>query len=162
MLLKVSYDEKEQLREVSGYIDLLHKAETYDAANGTRHFPEFSFLLAVLLAGYKNPGFSEEAEVRLVHLLDFEQSNGGLKLVDVPDDSRPDSAPPLPISFRMRDHTPVAYVDIPFRADGSPNPITEVILGPRNHSLPSGINVFLETIGLPGVTIRTSRASYRG
>jgi Protein of unknown function (DUF2971) len=162
LLLRVLYDEEEQVREVGAFVDLLHKAEQYDAANNTHHFPQMSLLLGVLLAGYKNPAFREEAEVRLVHLLDFVPSNDAIKLVDVAEDSHGVGRPSLTVMFRMRGHTPVAYVDIDFSSGDAGHPITEVVLGPRNSSLPSGISIFLETIGLQKVAIRSSSASYRG
>jgi hypothetical protein len=61
----------------------------------------------------------------------------------------------------MRKSTPVAFMDIDFSNDGKASPIVEVMLGPKNYSLPSGISVILETLGIGKVNITNSLASYR-
>ena len=40
-----------------------------------KDFVDICTVLAFDLASYKNPAFSEEKEVRLVHLVNFEKSN---------------------------------------------------------------------------------------
>ncbi len=67
----------------------------------------------------------------------------------------------MPVLFRMRDNTPVAFIEQDFTNSGKVNPIKEVIIGPKNHVLPTAISVFLETIGIGSVKVTKSKASYR-
>ena len=66
-----------------------------------------------------------------------------------------------PVSFRMRDNAPVAYVDLDFTDGGKVSPIREVIVGPKNDVLQTGVSIFLETSKVPSAEVKRSSASYR-
>lgn len=159
--LKVEYDLRTQIEEVKQFILALHLVELEEQAPRGSEFFDACALLACDLASFKNPAFVEEGEVRLVHLLEFQKSNEALKLVDPGGISFGVDMRPQQVKFRMNGSTPVAYLDIGFTSDKALRPIVEVILGPKNDSLPSGVSVFLETLAHPEVRIRRSRASYR-
>jgi hypothetical protein len=156
--LEVLYEEDQQIFELQAGILALHKSA---ASEETPEFGLLSNLLAADLAALKNPAFKEEQEVRLLHLLDFEESNSSLRLVDAGGRTFTKEVQGVPVSFRMRQNAPVAYIDLDFSDVGETNPIKQVIVGPKNGALLSGISVFLETIGLGGVEVRRSQASYR-
>jgi hypothetical protein len=157
--LKVEYDHRTQIDEVKQFILALHSVEAQEDAPRGSGFFDACALLACDLASFKNPAFVEEDEVRLVHLLNFEESNSSLKLVDPGGTSFGSDAPAQQVKFRMNGSTPVAYLDIGFMNEVTS--VVEVVLGPKNDSLPSGVSVFLETLMHAGVRIRKSRASYR-
>jgi Protein of unknown function (DUF2971) len=159
--LRVLYSKEEQVAEVKNVIKALYEAEKLEQIKFGSDFREVCFLLAYDLAALKNPAFVEEKEIRLIHLLDFEPSNNFLKLVDVGGHAFGKPSEGLPVSFRMRGDVPVAFVDQDFTNDGAINPIKEVIIGPANHSLMTGISVFLETVGIGSVVVKKSKASYR-
>ena len=124
-------------------------------------FRRTCFTLAFDLAGFKNPAFAEEKEVRMVHVLDFEPSNDSMRLKDAGGHSFGKDCEGVPVLFRMRDNIPIAFIEQDFSNSGNINPIKEVIIGPKNDVLPSAISIFLETIGIGSVKIKKSKASYR-
>ena len=160
-VLKVEYDRRTQIQEVKSFILAIHDVESKEVTPRSLDFIYACAAFASNLASFKNPAFIEEDEVRLVHLLNFQESNETLKLVDAGGTSLGAAIPPQQVKFHMKGSVPVAYLDIVFKSDEEVRPIVEVVLGPKNDALPSGVSVFLETLAHSGVRIRTSRASYR-
>lgn len=141
--LVVEYNLQNQIDEIKRLILAIHEVESKEAQKRGEGFFEICARLALDLVSYKNPAFAEETEVRLVHVVNFQRQNDALKLVDAGGTSFGEAAALQAIQFRMRKSTPVAYMDIDFSNDGKANPIVEVMLGPKNYSLPSGISVML-------------------
>ena len=159
--LRVEYDPETQLAEIKSLILALHEVEsTVDKPRGPEFF-ESCARLAFDLAALKNPAVSEEDEVRLVRLVNFEPSNSSLRLVDPGGTAVDKSAEPHSVVFHASKGIPVAHVDLDFTNSGAVSPISDVVLGPRNEALPSGVSIFLETLGIPNVKVRKSAASYR-
>lgn len=159
--LKVEYNPDIQVEEIKRLILALHEVESRETVQRSEDFFSACAVLAFDLTSFKNPAFSEEGEVRLVHLLNFKQSNGALKLVDAGGTSFDTEAKSQEVQFCMKGGTPVAHLDIDFTNGSNVNPIVEVVVGPRNHSRLPGISVFLETSAIPNVKVRKSSASYR-
>jgi hypothetical protein len=159
--LRVLYNQQEQIEELKNIIRALHEVEESEETKFGSDFQTTCFTLAFDLAAFKNPAFAEEKEVRLVHVLDFEKSNNFLRLSDAGGHSFGKGCEGMPVLFRMRDNTPVAFIEQDFTNSGKVNPIKEVIIGPKNHVLPTAISVFLETIGIGSVKVTKSKASYR-
>lgn len=158
--LRVLYESQAQELEICRLLSTLKKVRDGDPENDEDFFrvcAEFSSDLAAL----KNPSFVEEQEVRLMHLVNFAESNDFLKLVDAGGTAFGHCYEPQQIRFTMRGSTPVPYIDLPFVAPDGQHPIAEVILGPRNDALPTAVSVFLETNGLGGVSVQRSGSSYR-
>ncbi len=159
--LKVLYEQKEQVEELKNTIKALYDVEKTEEVKFGSDFRRTCFTLAFDLAGFKNPAFKEEKEVRIVHVLDLEPSNDVLRLKDAGGHSFGKDCDGVPVHFRMRDNMPIAYIEQDFSNNGNINPIKEVIIGPKSEVLPSAISMFLETIGIDSVKIKTSNASYR-
>ncbi|GAB2314435.1 DUF2971 domain-containing protein [Stenotrophomonas geniculata] len=108
------------------------------------------------LVAFKNPAFSEESEVRLVHyaLLNEQQ---GVELVPVKSPSRWPGGREPKLDFRMRGSVPICYLDVPI----SQNAIKEVVIGPRAIVEEDALTRLLATLGYRGVEISRSVASYR-
>lgn len=159
--LKVQYSEEEQIKELKNVVRALHEVESGVKNKFSKDFARTCFNISYDLAAYKNPAFSEEKEVRLVHILDFEQSNDALRLEDAGGCAFGKKAKGVPVQFRMRESIPVAYIELDFSNKNKVNPIKEVVIGPKNQSMPLGISICLETLGIGSVNVRKSKASYR-
>lgn len=159
--LKVLYDEKKQIEELEAVVRAIYETEKSEKAHFGEGFQTICNTLSFDLAGFKNSAFAEEQEIRLVHLLDFQESNHFLKLVDSGGQAFDKDSDGEQVMFRMRENAPVAFIEQDFTNNGQINPIKEIVIGPKNFAIPSGISIFLETIGLGSVKIRKSTASYR-
>ena len=159
--LQVLYDKNQQVQELKSVIRAIHEVEQTETKKFSRDFKTHCGVLAFDLAAFKNPGFVEEKEIRLVHVLTFEKSGNFLRLVDDGGQAFGKRLKGVPVMFRMRDSTPVAYIDLDFTNKARVNPIKEVVIGPKNSSLDTGIAVFLETSAITSVELKHSKASYR-
>jgi len=159
--LKVLYDEDQQIHEVRSVIRAIHEVEQSGGNQFGSDFKTHCGVLAFDLAALKNPAFAEEKEIRLAHVLTFEKSGSFLRLKDDGGQAFGKKSKGVPVSFRMRNSTPVSYIDLDFTNKGKITPIKEVVVGPKNPALVSGVAVFLETIGLKSVNVKRSKASYR-
>ncbi|SFD24222.1 DUF2971 domain-containing protein [Spirosoma endophyticum] len=161
--LKVLYNENKQIKETVAILRAIF--ETEDNDNNQEKYGKNFFhacaMLAVDLAAFKNPAFVEEMEIRLLHLLNFEQSNKFLRLKDIGGTSFGEEVEGEQVKFRMANSLPVPYIDINFTNKGKVNPIKEVYIGPKNDSRTTAISVFLETMDVGNVNVIKSKASYR-
>jgi hypothetical protein len=161
--LKIQYVEKKQILEVKKIVKIIYDIE-YAKPKEERFDSDFMNVcqfLAYDLASYKNPAFTEEKEVRLVHLLNFESSNDSLKLVDYGGTAFNEDSEGVDVKFIMSQNAPKTYIDLDFSNRGKINPIKEVIIGPKNSTLSSAISVYLETQNIGNVEVKRSKASYR-
>lgn len=159
--LEALYDPDQQLKEVKTFVLAMQEVERTTNEPRSKDWFHACASLCFDLGCLKNAAFSEEKEIRLVHLVNFEASNSSLRLTDAGGTSFGKEASVLPVAFHMQDGIPVPHVDIDYSDGGLVTPIREVITGPRNRGLLSGISVFLETAGLPNVRLRHSSAPYR-
>lgn len=160
-ILRVSYDEAQQLHELKTLIRSIHAVEETEVEKRSEGFKNACYNMAWDLAAFKNPAFSEEREVRLLHVIGYEGSNKTAKLIDGGGTAFGRPLPPQQIKFRMKGPAPVPYLDIDFTDEGQVTPIAKIILGPKNDASPLSISIFLETLGVPNVEITKSNASYR-
>lgn len=159
--LKVLYEEEKQIKESIVAIKALYKIFKSTSNDEKSRFNELAFLFGYDLSAFKNPAFSEEQEIRLIHLLDFEPSNGFLKLFDAGGTYFGMEKEGEEIKYRIKQNIPTPYIELDFTNKGQINPIKEVIIGPKNEVLPSAISIFMETMQLENVKIKKSKASYR-
>ncbi|MDD5150934.1 MAG: DUF2971 domain-containing protein [Flavobacterium sp.] len=161
--LKVEYIEKKQILEVKKIVKAIYDVEQSQSKveKFGQDFMEICTMLAFDLASYKNPAFSEEKEVRIVHLINFEKSNKSLKFVDYGGTAFGEESKGQEIKFLMSGNAPKTYIDLDFSNNGKVFPIKEVIIGPKNLTMPSAISVYLETLNIGNVNIKKSKASYR-
>jgi hypothetical protein len=159
--LRVLYDEKKQIEEAKAFIKAVYETEESEKVKFGSAFGTACAVFSADLASFKNPAFSEEREVRIIHALALEESNDSLKLIDEGGTAFEADSLPSDIKFRMKGEVPVAYIDIDFTNDGKVNPIKEVVLGPKNDAILMGVSIYLETLGIGNVKIRKSSASYR-
>ena len=158
--LQVCYDPDAQEKELEEVIRVIHEVHISEEAS-QEGFIDTCVTLACDLASYKNPAFVEESEVRLLHTAVLAKSNNSRKIVPSGGIAFEKDVAPENIGFTMRGPVPVPHIDMSFIGPLGEQPIVEVILGPKNDALPSGVSVFLETLGLGGVEVKRSTASYR-
>jgi hypothetical protein len=159
--LKVVYDEKEQIDTVTGMVKVIHLLDSWRSVENPQQFLHDCLGIIFGSAAYKNPTFSEESEVRLIHLLDFEKSNNFLKLTDAGGTSFGEEHPGEEVQYRLGQNIPIPFIDMDFTNRGKVSPIVEVIVGPKNESSLTNISIFLETMGIGGVTVKKSVSPYR-
>lgn len=158
--IKILYNKKEQIKKVTETVKFIHFSEQNNTDKFGKDFKELCFFFATELASMKNPSFDEEKEIRIIHLLSFSQSNDGLRLKDDGGFAFGKEVDGQKINFRFRDDCPIAYQDYDFTNGQTINPIKQVVIGPKNKSLPTGVSIFLETIGIDKVDVINSRVPY--
>jgi hypothetical protein len=158
--LRVLYEPGEQEREIELFLSALHEVNNENQEN-SKDFFNACVALSCDLAALKNPSFVEEQEVRLIHAVNFVESNQFLRLQDAGGTAFGKIVGPQAINFVMRGSVPVPHVDLSYVDPDGSHAISEVILGPKVDALPTAISVFLETCGLGNVVVKRSHASYR-
>ena len=140
--VSVLYNKDEQLEECITEIheDLIKKNKFDD-------FKKLANLFCLRTMSFKHPAYLEENEVRLLYRLYFEDN---LSVFDKTSES------PLDIKYRIRNNSPVIYIEKEFS-----DAIKEIIIGPKNYTLPSAITVLLETNGISNVEVTNSSVPYR-
>ena len=161
--LRVEYNQDKQVEELKCMVKALYDTEQELALDDKygKDFINACLGIAYDLAAVKNPAFQEEKEIRLVHLLNFQESNDSLKLIDSGGEYFGNKGKPNEVKFLMSQNMPKAYIDINFSNSNRINPIREVIIGPKNGVLNSAISIYLETLNIGSVKVEKSSASYR-
>lgn len=159
--LRVLYEKDKQIAEIKSFIKVLHSVEEGEVNKIGNDFHRYCMELAFDLSAFKNPSFIEEQEIRLIHLLNFEDSNNSFRLVDPGGSAFNESKEGEKVGFFMKESSPVAFIDMDFTNSNEFNAIKSVIIGPRNSSLTSAISIYLETLNIENVNVKKSSASYR-
>ena len=160
---RVLYNEETQIAELTGN---LRHVFGYEQSIGFKYdemFRSHWLNFGMDLIAYKHHGFREEKEIRLVHASGLIPENGTLKIVALGarDEDGKRIIGPQEIRFRVSNGIVVPFVALDYSNNGMQSPIKEVVLGPRNESAESNIELFLNTIGVPGVRVRRSTVPYR-
>lgn len=157
--VQVLYDETQQRAEISQAVRALY--DVHSEQNDEQQFFSFCVMLAADLAAMKNPAFSEEKEVRLIHLVNFEESGNFLRLASSGGTAFGKPLDPPEIKFHMRGSVPCPYVDMPFSETKQRGSVRQVVVGPSNEARSTAIMVYLETLGLSDIEVIKYSASYR-
>jgi len=159
--LRVLYDEDAQIQELLGNLRHVYQFEKSMGFKYDDQFRSHMFQLGLDLCAYKNVGFREEKEIRLVHTCGIDRR----KKTAVPHGSRTMGgerlSDPLKIHFRIAKGVVVPYVIVEYSDGGYVQPIKEVVLGPKNQNAELNIEVFLNTVGVSDVNVRRSMIPYR-
>ena len=152
-ILKVEYDIDNQCRLIANAINILNdnfEDKSYNIIAG----------LMELFALLKNKSFSEEHEYRLVHSVFIDIDNeGGIYDIWKLDKNYRDYIKD-DIRFRIVDNVPTPYVDLFFNIHNR-EPISNVIIGPKNNSEEIDVHLFLKSNNIKGVNVSISTSSYR-
>lgn len=121
--LRVSYDKRLQIEETKQFIATLFELEKEEKNKFGEEFFNTCAVFACDLASFKNPAFSEEKEIRILHVLDLDESNTTLKITDSGGTAFGKDVLGEKIGFCMKKEIPVAHIDIDFTNGGQINPI---------------------------------------
>lgn len=150
--LKVIYSEKEQKRLMSRIIKTIHSNLNSDRNTILYLISE----LIEVFAQVKHPSFCEEKELRLTHALIVEDNES---LSDeVKNKGTAYEYGIHDVSFRLANNIPTPYVSVDFPK--TDNFVKEIIIGSKNRSEITDVQLFLNTIGLNNVYVRKYNSSY--
>jgi hypothetical protein len=161
--LRVLYDRAAQRKELTNNITHVFEVEKnqfgfkYD-----EHFRQHWFNFGLDLCAYKHPSFSEEREIRRVHITAVALSEGDKRLIPLGaiDGAGMRRSGPVPVNFRNRDGVQIPYVSLDITDGGKNAPIKEIVLGPKNPDSEANVKMFLTSVGWNNVKIRRSDAPY--
>lgn len=159
-LLDVQYDHNRQLDEMKLALKTLYTA-TRSGTLTISQRRQNSILLGCYSVAYKNPTFKEEREVRGLHLVDVEKSDGLIKLVDHGGLSDGKKVSGCEIKFRVQDAAIIPFFDQPIRSLFRRGLISEVVLGPKNVNGLGNVAYLLGKHGCKNVKIKASAIPYR-
>jgi hypothetical protein len=158
----VLYDREQQIKEMMVAITATHQRQEDTAGTARVEFLEDCVLLGTYMTSFKHSAFAEEKEVRAVHTINIRRNgnlakfvdSGGIVLdnIDVGGNA---------VSFQVRDNHLVAFIDVTLTPGKTTSPIVELILGPKNHSFPGNLCLFLGGLGYTDISLRKSSAPYR-
>ena len=160
--LKVLYDRVAQVTELTANIRRLFQHERSTGFKYNDDFLAHWYTFGLDLCAYKNPAFSEEMEIRRVHV---SMALGEVTRVVIPigaiDRQSVRRSPPVQVDFRVSNGVLVPYVVLDYTDDGKKEPLREVVLGPKNANLETNVGILLSSMGLNNVTVKRSQAPYR-
>jgi hypothetical protein len=156
-LLRVEYRRDQQVDEMIRAIiaTYLHRSE---GAASDVDFALDCRLIATYMIAFKHHAFAYENEIRCVHAVNLRNDADRLCFVDPGGIASGKDIDGEPISFQVRANHLTAYLDLPLSADDF---LAEVILGPKNESMPGNIQLFLGACDLPMTRLRRSEVPYR-
>ncbi|TFH89287.1 DUF2971 domain-containing protein [Vibrio ouci] len=146
---EVTYNEGLSNIFVTNLVDVLLKlCEESKLENGKPVWhPAMSELATTCLRSaqaFKNPAFSEEQEVRIIHTPYSDKSNNWHGNVS-------------DIQFRVVNDSITSYFELEFPHDA----VTSITLGPKSKCSEAELELFLKSNGYENVVVRNSSASYR-
>lgn len=160
--LRVLYEPEQQIKEMMHAIGAIYLRQHEGTEEEKGKFFEDCVLLGTYMTAFKHPAFAEEREVRAVHAISVEKQGNLMKFVDeggIVNGTL--EVEGNPVTFQVRDNHLVAYMDASLTPARMSTPICELILGPKNHSAPGNLCLFLGGLGYTDITLKRSRAPYR-
>jgi hypothetical protein len=158
---KVLYDRKKQIEEMRNALCAIFLQNKEKGCSYGSAFRTSCALLAAEMALLKHPSFSEECEVRLIHVLDVHYSDDTLWLSDEGGESEGAEVRGEKVCFRVVEESFVAYIDIHFSGTYKQSFLQEVILGPKNQNGPGNLLYLTGNSGLKPPKLRLSGCPYR-
>lgn len=161
-MFSVIYDVEDQVREMMATLSVLFNDYQKLEAGGDVHaFRLLCADLGTMLCGLKHPSFKAENEVRCVHAIELQKTaKGGRRFVDPGGTRNGIEHKGEPVGFYVRDGHLTAYVDLPMQT-GDVSPVEAVIIGPKNHSAPGNLLLYLASVGLDAIKFGRSDIPYR-
>ncbi len=157
--LKVLYEPEQQIKEMMCAIGAIYLRQQEGTEEAKKMFFEDCVMLGVSMTAFKHPAFAEEREVRAVHTISIQKQGNLMKFVDqggIVDGSL--AVEGNPVTFQVRDNHLVAYTDASLTSASMSTPICELVLGPKNHSAPGNLCLFLGGLGYTDITLKRSHA----
>jgi hypothetical protein len=159
--MRILYDKRQQIEELKLLLFGIYEAELYKKDKFRDDFQKHILNLSGDITSFKSPSFAEENEVRLLRMLEIRASNNFIQLINPCESGSGKGFDGINVLFRMRNGTPIPFIELDFTNDGQSNPIREIVVGPKNNVPEDKLSLFLETVGLGNVEIKESSAPYR-
>jgi hypothetical protein len=162
-MARVVYEESHQELLIRRYLSAMFAVrESYKNEAERRKFTfTAAAIFATDLAFLKSPAFSEEKEIRIVHLLGIRKDKFGFTLVDGGGTNlKGRKVKPSEVRYWLRDDLYIPYIALDFR-DKRNRYLTEIVLGPKNPNHPNAIHFLLRAQKFEQVSVTNSKASYR-
>ncbi len=160
-VLEVEYNRHKQLKIFKNALIEIYNAEVKRGEKWGAEFAQDCVVLSARSYAFKSSAFSEENEVRLIHLLDVEMSDDKWMLVDEEGVEDGKLVKGQPVHFRISNGSIVAYVDLPIPSAGGQQPFSEVWLGPRNKNGSGNVRYLLGNNNIGNIKLHRSLATYR-
>jgi hypothetical protein len=161
--LRVLYDRAAQRNELTNNIKHVFEVEKGFGFRYDERFKQHWFHFGLDLCAYKHPAFTEEMEIRSVHIsalaLDENERRIMVPLGGIDEDGVR-RADPVPINYRARNGVQIPYVILDMTDGGKNSPIKDIVLGPKNPDSEENVHMFLANAGWPNVNVRRSDAPY--
>ncbi|WP_411728244.1 DUF2971 domain-containing protein [Methyloglobulus sp.] len=158
-MLSVEYDRGEQVKEMMAALLAIHARKNSEEENERGEFFEDCVLTATYFAGLKHSAFQEEKEIRCVHAVNVKMEEEIMHFVDAPNVCEDWKS--QPVKFQVQDNHLCAYMDLPFWHPNGQHPVSEIFLGPKNHSVAANVLLYLGGLGYSNVGIKRSKVPYR-
>lgn len=158
-MLSIEYDREKQVKEMMAALLAIHERKNSGTKTVQEDFFEDCILTATYFAALKHSAFQEEKEIRCVHGVNVKFEEEIMQFVDAPNAC--EEWKNQPVKFHVQDNHLCAYIDLPFWISNKKHSVTEIILGPKNHSAPPNILLYLGGLGYSNVGIRMSNVPYR-
>ncbi len=161
-IAQIDYNSVNQISYFSAALLALH--EVYKSLEGKKQqeflFQECSYL-SNDMAFLKNPGFSEEKEVRILRAAVVSNEGTSWNLKDYGGSGERISKKKLPVLFRSAVNGGIiSYVEMPLSGLGA-DLIKKVIIGPRSLNNGAEVSMALSAAGFSGTKIICSKSTYR-
>jgi len=158
----ICYDEGAQLNHFKVMLLAMHDVYS-ELPDGEK--PDFLMEQVPIFANemglFKNPGFAEEKEVRLIRSVIVKREKALWGLEDVGGTGEEASSKPLQVSYRAsRNGGIVSYIALPLEGLGN-DLIKEVVIGPKNPCNGVEVAMALSAQGFQDTKIRQSKSTYR-
>jgi Protein of unknown function (DUF2971) len=160
-LLEVEYRKEQQISEMAtALLAIFLENEKSKKPFGPK-FREDCYMLGFWKYGFKHPSFSEEKEVRCLHLLDVVHTGGWPRLVDAGGVSDGRNVRGQPVKYRSSQGAITAYIDIPFSLKKGRKLFRQLWTGPKNPNGPGNVLYMLGGFGIGDVDVHRSESTYR-
>jgi len=161
-VLSVEYIRESQIREMMAALVALYLRKKSNIKEEQEKFFEDCVLTGTFMVAFKHSAFQHEKELRCLHSVNIKFENESIRFSD-PGGlyGSGQRFAPRPVGFQIRDNHLCAYLDMPFCTDEGVSPVAEIVLGPRNHSLPGNVLLYLGGLGYSSVDIKTSEVPYQ-
>jgi Protein of unknown function (DUF2971) len=160
-MLKVEYDREQQVLEMIQAIVATH-ARRHQSNLSDQEFMFDCQMIATYMVAFKHSAFAYENEIRCVHVVNVKRTDTQIRFVDPGGVSAGTDVSGETIGFQVLENHLAAFLDIriPTFEDGS-GFLSEIVVGPKNGSVPGNVQLFLGACGLPMAKLRYSDAPYR-
>jgi Protein of unknown function (DUF2971) len=161
-IASIEYDKSEQVKYFENLLLSLHQIHEGLAESERRDFLiRECAIMAMDMAFFKNPGFAEEKEVRILRAVVVTAEKGDWKLRDDGGSGERVSRKRLPVKYRPAQNGGIiSYIEMPLSGLG-PSLIDRVILGPKSPNSGIEVSMALSAAGFSGVSIKKSESTYR-